>query len=449
MTEADHQAVAACVAEAARYVTNAQTVQRLSRDFYWYSPVLKKLLDDKTAEAVVQPVSVDEVVATLACCYARKIPVTARGAGTGNYGQAIPLFGGVVLDLARMDAIEEITPDGVAITGPGTRLGVLETYARTVGWELRCYPSTVAKASVGGFLGGGSGGIGSVAHGGLRDFETVRFLDVVTMETEPRLIHHEGEAVHEVLHAWGTNGIIVRIGLALTPAIEWAQCAVAFPTFAAAFDFSERIAVDEAWTKRLITPFEWPIPMAFAPILSITRPGQALVFFLIAAAQLEALMAAAVEAGGEVTLAAPYIGLKTQPLLSDYTWNHTTLWAMKLDPEYTYLQCGFSATTAREQFALLKDKYGEDFLLHIEFMKNGAGVVIPGSIPVVRFSTEERLNEMIEFCRSIGVGVANPHSNNVEGGGRYRADNVQLLTKYKYDAEGLLNPGKMVTFVAR
>ena len=53
---------------------------------------------------------------------------------------------------------------------------------------------------------------------------------------------------------------------------------------------------------------------------------------------------------------------------------------------------------------------------------------------------------MIDFCRSIGVGVANPHVNNVEGGGRYREDNVQLLTKYKYDPKGLLNPGKMVTF---
>jgi hypothetical protein len=80
-------------------------------------------------------------------------------------------------------------------------------------------------------------------------------------------------------------------------------------------------------------------------------------------------------------------------------------------------------------------------------MKNGTGEVVPGSIPVVRFSTEERLNEMIDFCRSIGVFVANPHNNHVEGGGRYRADNIQLMTKYRYDPLGLLNPGKMATFV--
>jgi len=446
MTEADLQALVGCVASPEQVITNAQVVQRLSRDFYWYSPVLKKLLDDKVAEAVVQSLSTDEVVRVLACCFERKIPVTARGAGTGNYGQAIPLQGGVVLDLARMDAIHEITADGVAVTGPGTRLGVLEAAARDVGWELRCYPSTIVKASVGGFLGGGSGGIGSVSHGGLRDFETVRAIEVVTMEAAPRVMMHEGEAVHEVLHAWGTNGIITKIWLALTPAVEWAQCVVAFATFEEAFTFSETIAVSGAWTKRLVTTFEWPIPSYFAPIATVTRRGHALIFFMIAADQLEGLVRAAKDAGGEVTLAAPYTGLRTMPLLSDYTWNHTTLWAIKQDSAFTYLQCGFSPTEARSQFAQLKEKFGDEVLFHIEFMKSGTGAIIPGAIPLVRFTTEERLNEMIDFCRAIGVGVANPHSNNVEGGGRYRADNIQLLAKYKYDPQGLLNPGKMATF---
>jgi hypothetical protein len=82
----------------------------------------------------------------------------------------------------------------------------------------------------------------------------------------------------------------------------------------------------------------------------------------------------------------------------------------------------------------------------MEFMKNGEGRMIPGAIPLVYYTTEERLNEMIDFCREIGVFVANPHVNNVEGGGRYRADNVQLLAKVRYDPKGLLNPGKMITF---
>jgi hypothetical protein len=82
----------------------------------------------------------------------------------------------------------------------------------------------------------------------------------------------------------------------------------------------------------------------------------------------------------------------------------------------------------------------------MEFIKNGDGQIIPGAIPLVYYTTEARLNEMIDCCREIGVYVANPHVNNVEGGGRYRADNVQLIAKRRYDPKGLMNPGKMITF---
>jgi FAD/FMN-containing dehydrogenase len=431
-----------------RVLTQPLVVEQLSRDFYWYSPVLRKLLDGKVAEVVVQPLGATEIQSLLRYCYDRNIAVTVRGAGTGNYGQAVPLQGGVVLDLTRMDQIEEFQPDGVAVCQPGVRLGVLENEARKLGWELRCYPSTVVKSSLGGFLGGGSGGIGSVANGNLRDFETVRALQVVTMEPEPRVVLHKGEAVHEILHAWGTNGIITKIWLALAPAVEWSQSAVAFGTFSAAFDFGEGIATGAEWTKRLVTAFEWPIPSYFTPVKQYAPEGKSLIFFLIASEQLAAFESAARAAGGEVTYSGAYLGLRSRPLLSDYTWNHTTLWAMKADDAYTYLQCAFDPDTVRGQLRRLKEKFGEEILFHMEFWKGGDGRVIPGAIPVVYFKSEDRLNEMIDFCRAIGVFVANPHVNNVEGGGRYRPDNVQLLAKLRYDPKGLLNPGKMVTFQA-
>ncbi len=439
-------AIASLIGDDARVITHPQTVEQLSRDFYWYSPVLRKQLDGKVGDLVVPPVTAKEIQDVLRYCHANDLAVTARGAGTGNYGQAVPLHGGVVLDLARMDRIEEILPEGVAVCEPGVRLGVLENEARKVGWELRCYPSTIVKASLGGFLGGGSGGIGSVAHGNLRDFQTVRAIEAVTMEAEPRVVLHEGEAVHDILHAWGTNGIATRIWLALTPAVEWSQCAIAFDTFDAAFDFSERVANDPHWTKRLVTTFEWPIPSFFAPVKQCTREGKALIFFMIATEQCAALEAAARENGGEVTYSGPYLGVRARPLLSDYTWNHTTLWAIGADEAYTYLQCAFDPATVREQMRRLRVRFGSEILFHMEFWKAADGRVIPGAIPLVYYTTEERLNDMISFCREIGVFVANPHVNNVEGGGRYRADNVQLLAKQRYDPKGLLNPGKMITF---
>jgi hypothetical protein len=220
----------------------------------------------------------------------------------------------------------------------------------------------------------------------------------------------------------------------------------AFDTYDQAFSFTESIAADPAWTKRLATVFEWPIPSFFTPIRQLIRDGKTLALIMIATAQADSLRNAAETAGGEVTFAGPYEGPRTQPLLSDYTWNHTTLWAMKADPAYTYLQCGFSATECREQFRLLRERYGDEILFHIEFMKNGDSVVIPGAIPIVRFTTEERLNEMIAYCRSIGVFVANPHVNYLEDAGRFRTDNIQLIAKQKYDPRGLLNPGKMISF---
>ncbi|HWX92338.1 MAG TPA: FAD-binding oxidoreductase [Terriglobales bacterium] len=446
MNQHHASALASILGADSRVLTQPQVVERLSRDFYWYSPVLRKQLDGKVGDLVVQPVSAAEIQSVLRYCQPRGLPVTARGAGTGNYGQAVPLQGGVVLDLALMDRIEAIQNDGVALCQPGVRLGALENEARKTGWELRCYPSTIVKASVGGFLGGGSGGVGSVAHGGLRDFNTVRALEVVTMEPEPRIVRHEGEAVHDILHAWGTNGIISRIWLALAHAVEWSQCVVAFDTFSAAFDFSERIATGSDWTKRLVTTFEWPISSFFTPLKRYVPQGKSLIFFLIASDQLSALVDAARAAGGDVTYAAAYLGLRAIPLLSDYTWNHTTLWALKTDPAYTYLQCGFDPAIARDQMRRLRERFGLEILFHMEFMKNGTGQVFPGAIPLVYYTTEERLNDMIAFCREIGVFVANPHVNNVEGGGRYRPDNVQLLAKMRYDPKGLLNPGKMITF---
>jgi FAD/FMN-containing dehydrogenase len=302
------------------------------------------------------------------------------------------------------------------------------------------------KASVGGFLGGGSGGIGSVRHGALRDFDNVRAFEVVTMEESPRVVLHEGAAVHEILHAWGTNGVLTRIWFPLAPAVDWVQVTVAFAGYAQAFDFSESVAAGAEWAKRLVTVFEWPIPSFFTPVKQLVREGKTLVLVMIASAQVEAFKRRAEAAGGEVTFTGAYEGPRTQPLLSDYTWNHTTLWAMKADPGYTYLQCAFSATEARGQFQRLRARYGEEILFHIEFMKNGDGQIFPGAIPVVRFTTEERLNEMIAYCREIGVFVANPHVNYLEDGGRFRADNIQLKAKQKYDPRGLLNPGKMISF---
>ena len=153
-------------------ITEERKLRGKSRDFYWYSPILKEKLNHIRAEAVVSPRSEEEVVTVLAACHALGIPVTPRGSGTGNYAQCMPLAGGVVLDFRQMDKIKEIR-DGVLVVEPGALMGKIETetIAQT-NQELRMFPSTRETATIGGFVAGGSGGVGSIHWGMLQSLET-------------------------------------------------------------------------------------------------------------------------------------------------------------------------------------------------------------------------------------------------------------------------------------
>src|SRR5919204_2904238 len=93
-------------------------VQQKSRDFYWYSPVLKRQLDHVKGDAIISPKSEEEVIRVLAACHKHGVPVTPRGSGTGNYGQAMPLSRGIVLSLSDMNALKSIDR-GRAVAAPG------------------------------------------------------------------------------------------------------------------------------------------------------------------------------------------------------------------------------------------------------------------------------------------------------------------------------------------
>jgi len=71
--------------------TDLQRVRLRSRDYFWYSPVLNKQLHGKSADVVVTPRNEAEVIAVAGACAKLRIPLTPRGAATGNYGQAVPL----------------------------------------------------------------------------------------------------------------------------------------------------------------------------------------------------------------------------------------------------------------------------------------------------------------------------------------------------------------------
>ncbi|MCC3372674.1 FAD-binding oxidoreductase [Cohnella sp. REN36] len=419
--------------------TDESTVEKLSKDFYWYSPVLDKKLKDKKADAIIAPRSESEVEAALVFACRHRLPLTVRGAGTGNYGQAIPLEGGIVLDLSGLDRIIEIGA-GYARVQCGVKLGALEKKAREEGQELRIYPSTYAKATVGGFVCGGSGGVGSIAWGNLWDGNVLGAV-VYTMEERPRRLEIEGTDLFDYIHNYGTTGIMTEVVLPLAPRRDWMQTVIEFDDFESALRFGEALARDGSVPKRLVTPIEWPLPSFFLPLRKVLMPNKSVVFAETDGSSLPQLERLAAEFGGGVGHVIPPEMYRKSIGLSDFTWNHTTLWALKADPAHTYLQAGFAPDRYLEQLRTLKGVFGDELLMHFEWVLGG-GQLLPNALPVVRFTTEERLYEIIGTCRSIGVEIYDPHTWLLDNGGRGAVPGMRLRKKLN-DPLGLLNPGKI------
>jgi FAD binding domain len=142
--------------------TDRQAVRRRSGDFFWYSPVLNAELAGKSAEAIVTPRNEGDLLRVAAVRHG--VPITPRGSGTGNYGQAVPLAGGIVLDMSALQNIEWQRP-GIARAAAGTEMHDVDVKVRPPGFQVRMHASTKRTATIGGFVAGGSGGVGSINYG--------------------------------------------------------------------------------------------------------------------------------------------------------------------------------------------------------------------------------------------------------------------------------------------
>ena len=421
-------------------ITDPNVVRVKSKDFYWYSPVLKRKLADKVGDVVVCPRTEEDVVRAARACVAAKVPLTVRGAGTGNYGQAVPLEGGVILDMTLMKAVKQLGP-GMARVEAGLKLVDLDHEARRQGWEIRMFPSTKKTATVGGFIAGGSGGVGSITYGQLRDRGNVNALRVVTMEAEPRVLELRGDEVQKATHAYGTNGIITELEMPLGPAYAWVDSLVTFGDFMEAARFSQALGESDGIMKKLVTPMAWPVTTYFKRLTGIPA-GAHSVITMVADPSIEAFDALVRAHGGALAFRGPSEDFGRTPPLYEYTWNHTTLHAIQMDPSITYLQALFPPGRNLELIEHMYRHFGDEVMMHLEFIRV-AGKVTCSGLPLVRFTTEERLDEIIRYHEEHGVGIANPHTYILEDGGRKVINREQLEFKRMVDPHGLLNPGKM------
>lgn len=422
------------------------TVKRKSRDYFWYSPVLNEQLKAKFAEVVVSPRDEAEVIRAASACAKARIPLVVRGAGTGNYGQAVPLEGGVILDMAALDAIEWIKP-GLVRVGAGRKMVAVDAETRRQGFELRMHPSTKRLATIGGFVAGGSGGVGSVTYGGLREPGNIVAVRVVTVEEQPRVLELRADAAQKVNRAYGTTGIITALEMPLAPAWNWIDVIVAFDDYAEAFRFGHAVALADGVVKKLLTPITWPIPEKFTAIREHCPDGKSILIAMVAEPSMESFRMILAGHKGEITFETQNDESPSEVPLYEYTWNHTTLQLLKTDRGITYLQSLFPADRLVESVLEMQALFGDEVLLHNEFIRF-AGKLTASALQIVRYTTPERLNEIIDIHERHGVMIANPHVYTLEDGSRHkRVDADQLGFKHEVDPYGLLNPGKMRSFV--
>ncbi len=187
---------------------------------------------------VLIPETIEQVQAILAHCHRLKVPVVARGAGTGLSGGALPLENGVLLSLARFTDILEIdTANRLAQVQPGVRNLAISEAVAGHGLYYAPDPSSQIACSIGGNVAENAGGVHCLKYG--LTVNNIAALKVVTMEGELLTIgsHAADSAGYDLLAlltgSEGMLGVIVEVTVRLLPVPEYAQVLLA------AFDCAE------------------------------------------------------------------------------------------------------------------------------------------------------------------------------------------------------------------
>jgi glycolate oxidase len=176
-----------------------------------------------TPDVVLKPASAEEIAQILAYCNTHQIPVTPRGAGTGLSGGALPLYGGVVLSLERLNRIIHIDEQNFQVTvEPGVVNEALQQAVREKGLFYPPDPASKGSCFLGGNIAHASGGPRALKYGTTRDY--VLNLQVVLPSGDiiwtgaNTLKYSTGyNLTHLMIGSEGTLGIVTQIVLRLIP----------------------------------------------------------------------------------------------------------------------------------------------------------------------------------------------------------------------------------------
>ncbi|RZS82688.1 FAD binding domain-containing protein [Motilibacter rhizosphaerae] len=430
LTSAPPTAIAALEAELVellgpRGVTSElRARERASVDGSLMSPIIVEQLPLGLADLVAFPATAEQIGDVVAAAVRHGVPVTPRGKGTGNYGQGIPLAGGLVLDTSRARAVVEVG-DGWITAEAGAPMVALERAAAEQGQQLWMYPST-AQSCLGGFLSGGSGGTGTIAHGS-NDMGFVVALDVVHGDGSPELHHVEGAEAQRYVHNYGTAGIIARATVRLEPLQDWRGVFASFPDLPSALR-ALRILGRLDPLPRLVSA-DGPEVIAALPPDPAFPAGRASLRMIADVATVGAARVVIEGAGGQVedVREGPQVVLA----ISMLSYNHPVEWLQKSAPG-TYFHVEVAGEALVDRPADVAAVY-EGGLLHVE-----AGHSVPIGMLAGVYQSPEQVRAGIAALNALGVGVHDPHQWNVD----FELQRT-VETARRTDPGGLLNPGKL------
>ena len=181
---------------------------------------------------VVLPETVEQVQAVLRLCHARRVPVVARGAGTGLSGGALPRPDGVLLVLSRFNRILAIDPDNrTARVQPGVRNLAISEAAAPFGLYYAPDPSSQIACSIGGNVAENAGGVHCLKYG--LTVHNILALELVTIEGERLSLGGAAldapgyDLLALLTGSEGMLGVIVEVTVRLLPRPERAQVVLA------------------------------------------------------------------------------------------------------------------------------------------------------------------------------------------------------------------------------
>jgi FAD/FMN-containing dehydrogenase len=269
------------------------------------------------------------------------------------------------------------------------------------------------------------------------------------MEEEPRVLQLKGRDLMKVMHAYGTNGIVTEVEMPLTAAYDWVDVIAGFDNYMKAVRFANLIANQDGLLLKELATVAAPVPYDyFLRHRKFLKRKDSVALIMVAPHALEPLLTLAAEEKAEILFRSDIATAEEKkglPPLFELTWNHTTLRGLRVDPTITYLQVLYPFPSHVEGVEKMTRIFGDEVPGHLEFQRFDGNVCCSG-LPIVRFTTEERLDEIIRVHEDNGCPIFNPHRYTLEEGGMKRTDAVQLAFKRAADPKGLLNPGKMIAW---